>query len=40
VIADVYAREGRAADSVRQVALGRALEARIKQRSSAAGAMR
>jgi arylsulfatase A-like enzyme/Tfp pilus assembly protein PilF len=40
VIADVYAREGRAADSVRQAALGRALEARLKQRGNAAGAMR
>jgi tetratricopeptide (TPR) repeat protein len=40
VIADVYAREGRAADSVRQAALGRALEARIKQRATPGGAMR
>jgi len=40
VIADVYARQGRAADSVRQAALGRALEARIKQRATPGGAMR
>jgi choline-sulfatase len=40
VIADVYAREGRTADSVRQAALGRALEARLKQRAPAGSAMR
>ena len=40
VIADVYAREGRTADSVRQATLGRALEARIKQRATAGGAVR
>jgi len=43
VIADVYAREGRMADSVRQAALGRALEARLKQlpvRTSGGAAMR
>jgi tetratricopeptide (TPR) repeat protein len=40
VIADVYAREGRMADSARQAALGRALEARIKQRTAGGSAMR
>ena len=40
VIADVYAREGRMADSARQAALGRALEARIKQRPAGGSAMR
>jgi choline-sulfatase len=37
VIADVYAREGRPAESARQAALGRALEARLKQRPVAGG---
>ena len=40
VIADVYAREGRIAESARQAALGRALEARIKQRTAGGSAMR
>ena len=31
VMADVYAREGRKAESLREAALGRALESRVKQ---------
>ncbi len=38
VMADVYAREGRAAESAHQAALGRALEARLKQRGTRARA--
>ncbi len=40
VMADVYAREGRTADSVRQAALGRALETRIKPRAGPGATMR
>jgi tetratricopeptide (TPR) repeat protein len=36
VMADVYAREGRTAESQQQAALGRALEARLKQRPAPA----